>query len=147
MISFPPFRLDPVNEQLWRGRQLVALKPKTFAVLRYLLERPQRLVTKDDLLDALWAGVHVGEAVLKTHLREIRQALGDKAKAPRFIETVHRRGYRFIASGSPLAGSRSEPAAPSSVSQRRASSAGRWSWRGSTSRWSEPWVASVRLPS
>jgi DNA-binding winged helix-turn-helix (wHTH) protein/tetratricopeptide (TPR) repeat protein len=97
VISFPPFRLDPANEQLWRGRHLVALKPKTFAVLRYLLERPQRLVTKDDLLDALWAGVHVGEAVLKTHLREIRQALGDNVKAPRFIETVHRRGYRFIA--------------------------------------------------
>jgi DNA-binding winged helix-turn-helix (wHTH) protein/predicted ATPase len=73
------------------------MKPKTFAVLRYLLERPQRLVTKVDLLDALWADVHVGEAVLKTHLREIRQALGDKVKAPRFIETVHRRGYRFIA--------------------------------------------------
>ena len=97
MISFPPFRLDPVNEQLWRGRQLVALPPKTFAVLRYLLERPQRLVTKDDLLDALWADVHVGEAVLKTHLREIRRALGDNVKAPRFIETVHRRGYRVIA--------------------------------------------------
>jgi DNA-binding winged helix-turn-helix (wHTH) protein/tetratricopeptide (TPR) repeat protein len=97
VISFPPFRLDPVNEQLWRGKQLVALKPKTFAVLRHLLERPQRLVTKDDLLDALWADVHVGEAVLKTHLSEIRQALGDNVKAPRFIETVHRRGYRFIA--------------------------------------------------
>jgi len=97
VILFPPFRLDPVNEQLWRGKRLVALQPKTFAVLRYLLERPQRLVTKDDLLDALWAEVHVGEAVLKTHLREIRQALGDKVKAPRFIETVHRRGYRFIA--------------------------------------------------
>src|SRR5688572_13625594 len=73
------------------------MKPKTFAVLRYLLERSQRLVTKEDLLDALWADVHVGEAVLKTHLREIRQALGDKVKSPRFIETVHRRGYRFIA--------------------------------------------------
>jgi DNA-binding winged helix-turn-helix (wHTH) protein len=97
VISFAPFRLDPTNEQLWRGQQLVALKPKTFAVLRYLLERPHRLVTKDDLLDALWAGVHVGEAVLKTHLREIRQALGDNAKAPRFIETVHWRRYRFIA--------------------------------------------------
>ncbi|MGH7333407.1 MAG: AAA family ATPase [Candidatus Rokuibacteriota bacterium] len=97
MISFPPFRLDPVNEQLWRGKRLVALKPKAFAVLRHLVDRPQRLVTKDDLLDTLWADVHVGEAVLKTHLRAIRQALGDSVKAPRFIETVHRRGYRFIA--------------------------------------------------
>jgi DNA-binding winged helix-turn-helix (wHTH) protein/tetratricopeptide (TPR) repeat protein len=97
LISFPPFLLDPANEQLWRGRRLVALKPKTFAVLRHLVERPQRLVTKEDLLDALWGDVEVGEAVLKTHLREIRQALGDNVRAPRFIETVHRRGYRFIA--------------------------------------------------
>jgi DNA-binding winged helix-turn-helix (wHTH) protein len=97
VILFPPFHLDPINEQLWRGTRRVALKPKTFAVLRYLLERPQRLITKEDLLDALWAEVHVGEAVLKTHIREIRQALGDTAKAPHFIETVHRRGYRFIA--------------------------------------------------
>ena len=121
MISFPPFRLDSVNEQLWRGKQLVPLQPKTFAVLRYLLERPQRLVTKDELLDALWAGVHVGEAVLKTHLREIRQALGDKVKAPRFIETVHRRGYRFIAAvhhspaPAPSASPRSRPALASGV--------------------------------
>jgi DNA-binding winged helix-turn-helix (wHTH) protein/tetratricopeptide (TPR) repeat protein len=98
VIYFPPFRLDPANERLWRGNRPVALKPKTFAVLRYLLERPHRLVTKDDLLDALWSDAHVGEAVLKTHLREIRRALGDQVKAPRFIETVHRRGYRFIGS-------------------------------------------------
>jgi DNA-binding winged helix-turn-helix (wHTH) protein/tetratricopeptide (TPR) repeat protein len=97
VISFPPFLLDPVNERLWRGKRPVALKPKTFAVLRHLIERPQRLVTKEELLDALWGDVQVGEAVLKTHLREIRQALGDDARAPRFIETVHRRGYRFIA--------------------------------------------------
>ena len=100
-MLFPPFRLDPANEQLWRGRRLIALKPKTFAVLRYLVEHPQRLVTKEELLDALWADVHVGEAVLKTHLREIRRALGDKVKTPRFIETVHRRGYRFLATVEP----------------------------------------------
>jgi DNA-binding winged helix-turn-helix (wHTH) protein/tetratricopeptide (TPR) repeat protein len=97
LLFFPPFRLDPVNEQLWRGKRTVSLKPKTFAVLRHLVEQAGRLVTKDELLDALWADVHVGDAVLKVCLREIRAALGDDAKAPRFIETVHRRGYRFIA--------------------------------------------------
>jgi DNA-binding winged helix-turn-helix (wHTH) protein/tetratricopeptide (TPR) repeat protein len=97
VISFPPFRLDPVNEQLWRGKRLVALTPKAFTVLRYLVERPQRLVTKEELLDALWSDVQVGDAVLKTHLREIRLALGDNAREPRFIETAHRRGYRFVA--------------------------------------------------
>lgn len=97
MPSFGPFRLDSTNEQLWRGRKLVALKPKAFAVLRYLAERPQRLITKDELLEQFWSDVHVGDAVLKTHLAEIRRALGDDIKSPRFIETAHRRGYRFIA--------------------------------------------------
>jgi DNA-binding winged helix-turn-helix (wHTH) protein len=97
MLSFGPFKLDPSNEQLWRGHELVTLKPKAFAVLRYLVERSQRLVTKDELLQQFWSDVHVGDAVLKTHMAEIRRALGDDIKSPRFIETAHRRGYRFIA--------------------------------------------------
>lgn len=96
-IYFPPFWLDPINERLWRGDELLPIKPKAFALLRYLAERPQRLLTKDVLLDALWHGTHVSDDVIKTHLKDIRQALGDTAKTPRFIETVHRRGYRFIA--------------------------------------------------
>src|SRR5262245_1334877 len=97
MLLFASFRLDPNNEQLWRADRLVSIQPKTFAVLCYLVERAQQLVTKDELLDALWGDVYVGEAVLKTHLKEIRQALGDSVKTPRFIQTVHRRGYRFVA--------------------------------------------------
>jgi len=96
LLLFPPFRLDPQNEQLWRAKRLVTLKPKAFAVLRYLVERPGQLVTKDALLAALWADVHVGDAVLKVCLRDIRAALKDNAKAPRFIETIHGRGYRFL---------------------------------------------------
>ncbi len=96
-ILFPPFRLDLARECVWHEQEAIALKPKTFAVLRYLAEHPEQLVTKDQLLDALWSEVYVGDAVLKAHMREIRRALGDNAKAPRFIETVHRRGYRFIA--------------------------------------------------
>ena len=96
-ILFPPFRLDVARECVWHEHEAIALKPKTFAVLRYLAEHPEQLVTKDQLLDALWSDVHVGDAVLKTCVREIRRALGDDAKAPRFIETIHRRGYRFIA--------------------------------------------------
>jgi len=94
---FGPFWLDLANELLWRGEQRVALKPKTFGVLRYLAERPERLITKRELLDALWGDVHVGDAVLKTHLREIRLALGDSVQSPEYIETAHGRGYRFVA--------------------------------------------------
>ncbi len=93
---FPPFRLDPVIERLWRGEEEVPLRPKAFRVLHYLLERPGRLVTKDELLNAVWGDAAVTDAVLKVCIGEIREALGDDSSAPLFIETAHRRGYRFI---------------------------------------------------
>src|SRR5262245_6158730 len=96
-IVFPPFRLDPANQRLHCADRVIALRPKTFGVLHYLAERANRLVTKDQLLDGVWPGLSVSDAVLKGCIREIRDALGDDAAAPRFIETVHRRGYRFIA--------------------------------------------------
>jgi DNA-binding winged helix-turn-helix (wHTH) protein len=96
-LLFANFRLDLANERLQTGSSTVKLKPKAYALLRYLVERPQRLVTKHELMNALWGEVHVGEAVLKTHLNQVRQALGDDVRAPSFIETVPRRGYRFVA--------------------------------------------------
>ena len=96
MIVFPPFRLNPLEQKLWCGGVLVHLKPMAFAVLRYLLDHPGQLVTRKDLLARFWSDVHIGEGVLNTQIGEIRQALGDRAKEPRFIETVHRHGYRFI---------------------------------------------------
>jgi DNA-binding winged helix-turn-helix (wHTH) protein len=96
-LSFPPFHLDLANEQPWRDSQVIPLRPKTFAVLRYLVEHAGGLVTKDELLHAVWAGTQVSEAGQRDYIRELRQALGDDSRAPRFIETVHGRGYRFIA--------------------------------------------------
>ena len=96
-IVFPPFRLDPVNEQLWRENQLVPLRPKTFAVLRCLVEHAGRLVTKEELLKAVWPGTRVSEGILKGYIRDLRAMLGDDSQQPRFIETVPRRGHRFIA--------------------------------------------------
>src|SRR5258707_1160160 len=95
-IVFDPFCLDLSNECLWKGAQAIKVRPKAFAVLDYLLGRPRQLVTKEELLTAVWPGTFVGEAVLKVAIREIREALGDDAASPRFIETAHRRGYRFI---------------------------------------------------
>jgi len=95
-IVFDPFCLDLANEFLWRGSHAIKLAPKAFAVLHYLLGRPSQLVTKEKLLDAIWRETFVGEAVLKVAIRQIREALGDDPKSPRFIETAHRRGYRFI---------------------------------------------------
>src|SRR6266478_1662262 len=101
MREFPPFRLDTVNQCLWRGDGLaeerILLAPKAFAVLRYLVEHPGRLVTQDELLEALWAKTYVQPEVLKSHIAAIRAVLGDDARKPIFIETRSRRGYRFIA--------------------------------------------------
>jgi class 3 adenylate cyclase/predicted ATPase len=94
---FADFRLEPVNACLWRGTQPVALTPKAFDVLHYLVTHPGRLVTKDELLDAVWPETAVSDAVVRIAIGELRRALGDTAQAPQFIATVHRRGYRFVA--------------------------------------------------
>ena len=97
-VIFAGFRLDAHNEQLWRGTQAIALRPKAFAVLRHLVEHAGQLVTKRQLLEAVWPGTFVTDAVLKDSIKQLRDALGDDAATPRFIETAHRRGYRFIGS-------------------------------------------------
>src|SRR6478672_4395876 len=96
-LLFADFSLDPSAEQLYCGDEAVALTPKAFAVLRRLVEESGQLVSKEDLLRAGWANTHVSEGVLKVVILEIRRALGDDPQTPRFIETVPRRGYRFIA--------------------------------------------------
>ncbi len=96
-IHFPPFRLDLAAGQLWRGDRRVPLRPKTFAVLEHLASRPGELVAKEDLLDAVWGDVAVTEDVARISVRELRRALDDDPERPRFLETVHGRGYRFVA--------------------------------------------------
>jgi DNA-binding winged helix-turn-helix (wHTH) protein/tetratricopeptide (TPR) repeat protein len=114
---FGPFRLDLRNERLWRGADELVLRPKTFAVLSHLVKHAGDLALKDELLQAVWPGVAVSEAVLTVCIGEIRQALGDDSHAPRYVETMHRRGYRFIA---PVAWSRGHerPAAAPAASRR-----------------------------
>jgi predicted ATPase len=102
-LAFPPFQLDLDNERLWREVQEIPLRPKAFAVLRYLVEHPGRLVSRAELVQAVWGATKVSEGVLRGCLREIRQALEDSVESPRFIETVPRRGWRFIAPLSPAA--------------------------------------------
>jgi pimeloyl-ACP methyl ester carboxylesterase/DNA-binding winged helix-turn-helix (wHTH) protein len=95
--TFGPFRLDSSAGQLRRGEAVVPLAPKAFTVLQHLAWHPGQLITKDDLLELAWADVHVGDGALKVCIREIRRALGDDPRTPSYIETAHRRGYRFIA--------------------------------------------------
>ena len=96
-VTFGPFRLEPADERLWRGDEVVPLTPRAFAVLSMLVAHAGRLVTKDELLQALWRDVHVGDAALKVAVREVRRALDDDPREPLYIATAHRRGYRFVA--------------------------------------------------
>ena len=95
-FCFPPFRLDLASAQLWRDDQEIILRRKTFAVLVYLVNHPGQLITKDALLDAVWPDVSVSDSMPAVSITELRKALGDDVTTPRFIATVHRRGYRFI---------------------------------------------------
>ncbi|HKP81564.1 MAG TPA: AAA family ATPase [Pyrinomonadaceae bacterium] len=95
-IVFEPFCLDRSNECLWRGSEVIKLRPKAYAVLNQLVERSGHLVTKEELLANVWPETFVTDAVLKVTIRQLRDALDDDPKAPLFIETAHRRGYRFI---------------------------------------------------
>src|ERR1700730_9555951 len=102
MIEFPSFHLDTVNECLWRRRESVGderllLPPKAFRLLRYLVEHAGRLVTEEELLRAVWPRAYVQPEAVKAQIYLIRTTLGDDARAPRYIETLPRRGYQFIA--------------------------------------------------
>jgi len=94
---FGPFRLDLANACLWHAAQPVTLRPKVFEILVNMVTHADQLVTKESLLDAIWPETAVGDGVLKTSMNELRKALGETAKTPQWIATVHRRGYRFIA--------------------------------------------------
>jgi DNA-binding winged helix-turn-helix (wHTH) protein len=96
-LRFDRFELDEAQARLTCAGQAVPLAPKPFAVLCALARTPRMLVTKNALLDAVWGHRFVTESVLKSAISEVRAALGDDPKAPRYIETVSRRGYRFIA--------------------------------------------------
>lgn len=97
VYHFGDFRLDVRNATLERAGTPLPLTPKAFSVLLHLVTHAGQLVTKDEFLDVLWPGVFVGDAALKVCVREIRKTLDDDPQAPTYIQTAHRRGYRFIA--------------------------------------------------
>ena len=98
MRRFESFRLDTANQCLWHGEARVALTPRAFGVLRYLVENPGRLVTQGELLEALWPATYIEPGVLRKYVLEIRRVLGDRLDTPVFIETLPKRGYQFVAS-------------------------------------------------
>jgi TolB-like protein/DNA-binding winged helix-turn-helix (wHTH) protein/Flp pilus assembly protein TadD len=97
MKSFKAFRLDTANHLLWCNGERVPVAPKGFDVLAYLVEHAGQVVTPDEILEALWPETYVNPEVLRKYIQEIRKALVDRPDKPEFIETLPKRGYRFIA--------------------------------------------------
>jgi DNA-binding winged helix-turn-helix (wHTH) protein len=102
MKVFAAFRLDTLNRCLWRrgdtgSEERILLMPKAFEVLAYLIDHAGNLVTHDELLEGVWRGSVVEPQAVRRNILEVRTALGDRAKNSLFIETVTKRGYRFIA--------------------------------------------------
>lgn len=95
--SFGPFRLDSIEQTLEKGYTRVAITPKALAVLQYLVRHAGRFVPPKELHAAVWPNTHVSDGIIKVRVAELRRVLGDTANPPTFIETVSRRGYRFIA--------------------------------------------------
>jgi DNA-binding winged helix-turn-helix (wHTH) protein len=97
IFAFGDFELDESLYQLRRKGEVVRLEPKVFDVLAYLVRRRERVVPKDELLAQLWPGEFVSDTVLPRCITAARKAVGDDPAAQRVIQTVHGRGYRFVA--------------------------------------------------
>jgi DNA-binding winged helix-turn-helix (wHTH) protein len=115
-IGFGSYRLDAGNARLWRGGRELKITPKAFAVLCHLLARQGQLVSKEELFAAVWPKTAVSDAALTSCIQELRKVLRDDPRRPRYVETVHRRGFRFIARCTHLP----EPGDQSALSLRRA---------------------------
>src|SRR5262245_36227682 len=95
--EFGGYRLDLANRLLWRGNEVVALPPKTFDILLALVEERGQVLTKDELMQRVWRDNFVEEANLSNHIFTLRKVLGEEKNGTRYIETIPRRGYRFVA--------------------------------------------------
>src|SRR5215471_12722857 len=96
-IRFGPFVFDPHTRLLWRDGAEIALPPRVLGVLESLLERPGEIIARQELLDRVWKDAFVTDTSLAEAVSVLRQALGDDPQSPTYVQTVHRRGYRFVA--------------------------------------------------
>src|SRR6267143_3722929 len=97
VFLFDDIRVEPATFRAFKAGQVISLEPKALRLLLFLIENRGRLIEKDEILDAIWNGTHVTENALTREIGKLRKILGDDPKAPKYIQTVHTRGYRFIA--------------------------------------------------
>lgn len=100
MIRFGPYQVDPRTWSLSRGGDPVDLSPRLVEILAAIVEKNGEIVTKDELLDRFWPGVNISENTLTRAVADIRKALGEQASEPQYIQTLARRGFRFISDSS-----------------------------------------------
>jgi DNA-binding winged helix-turn-helix (wHTH) protein len=110
VIRFGPFQIDPRTWTLARDGQAIDLSPRLVEILGHLATRSGEIVTKDELLDRFWPGTNIADNTLTRAVADIRKALGDSASAPTYVQTLARRGYRFVGGSAPA--SPAPPAPP-----------------------------------
>ena len=93
---FEDYVLDPERRELTRGSEAIAIGPQVFDLLLYLVQNREHVVSKDDLLDAVWGGRIVSESTLTSHINAVRKAIGDSGEEQRLVRTVARKGFRFV---------------------------------------------------
>src|SRR5579863_10738216 len=97
VFSFDDVKVEPRTGEVLKAGAAVALEPKAFKLLVFLIENKDRLVEKEEILDVLWKDINVTENALASAIAKLRRTLGDDSKTAKYIQTVHTRGYRFIA--------------------------------------------------
>jgi DNA-binding winged helix-turn-helix (wHTH) protein len=96
LFRFGDFALDVARRELRRGAELIPVGPQVFDLLVYLVKHRERVVSKDDLFEAVWVGRTVSESTLTTHINAVRKAVGDSGEGQNLIRTVPRKGFRFV---------------------------------------------------
>src|ERR687893_1484160 len=94
---FADHELDPRRQELRREGEVVHVEPQVFDLLTFLIRNRDRIVSKDEILDAIWEGRIVSEAALSSRINAARKAIGDSGTEQALIRTVHKRGFRFVA--------------------------------------------------
>ena len=122
IFAFDNVRVEPCAFKVWKDGSEVPLEPKTFSVLLFLMENRGRLVEKTELLDAVWKDTFVTENAMTREIAKLRKMLGDDPKEARYIQTVHTRGYRFIAEVTEIDGTRASEAEPPAASTAQVNS-------------------------
>lgn len=121
--AFDNFILDVKKHELRRDGELVAVEPQVFALLIHLIEQRERVVSKEELIEAIWEGRFVSDSVVSSRIKSARKALGDDGRAQAYIKTTHGTGFRFIAAVEEGATSEPPSAGPENVTEKTATAA------------------------